>query len=236
MNKEKFNKEWREVSNVTPASIKAVRVFINAHYLGKPPAIVMLCLMLRIKDIPAGCVIYSAPPQEADKRYGGKTWELARVWLLDGVPRNAETWLVAQSIRHIKRNHPEVEHLLSYADPSAGHTGVIYKAGNWLADGMTDDERKSPRCDYVDATTPKWYGFPESQNLGFIIRFGLFLWHLKSLDFHLPLRINPHGFHLGDLHGADQLRRLIGEGGVSDAERLNLFDGLFFAFSIFGQD
>jgi hypothetical protein len=46
---------------------------------------------------------------------------------------------------------------VSYADPSVGHVGTVYKASNWMADGRTDDERKSPRCDYVDANTGKKY-------------------------------------------------------------------------------
>ena len=46
----------------------------------------------------------------------------------------------------------------AYADPSAGHAGTIYKAANWRQDGRTDDERKSPRCDYYDERTGKKYG------------------------------------------------------------------------------
>ena len=155
---DRFNRDWRMVSRIIPASISYVDHFIQRHYLKKRPAIVLLALAMVVNDLPVGCVVYSAPPREADKRYGGKTWELARVYLLDEVPRNAETWLIAQSIKHIKRKFPDVQHLLSYADPSAGHTGVIYKAGNWLEDGRTDQERKTPRCDYVDARTGKKYG------------------------------------------------------------------------------
>lgn len=155
---EQFNRDWRMASKIEPVSVAQVDGFVKAHYLRKRPAIVLLCLMLTVKGTPAGCVIYSAPPMEADKRYGGKTWELARVYLLDEVPRNAETWLIAQSIKYIRRNHPEVCHLLSYADPSAGHRGIIYQAGNWRSDGRTDQERKTPRCDYVDARTGKKYG------------------------------------------------------------------------------
>jgi len=113
---------------------------------------------IRPEPRPVGCVIYSAPPRECDKRYGGKTWELARLYLLDEVPQNAETWLIAQSVKWIKRNHPEVCNLVSYADPSAGHSGTIYRAANWREDGRTDDERKTPRCDYYDARTGKKYG------------------------------------------------------------------------------
>lgn len=143
-----------------PCSIVAVDSFIQAHYLQKRPAIVLLCLMMveRERERNVGCVVYSASPREANKRYGGETWELARLYLLDEIPRNAETWLIGRSIRYIKRFHPTVKTLLSYADPSVGHKGTIYKASNWTADGMTDDERKSPRCDYYDARTGKKYG------------------------------------------------------------------------------
>jgi len=153
-----FDSEWRKSCRVEPVSVTAVDGFIHAHYLHKRPAIVLLALAMMRGSRPLGCVIYSAPPRETDKRYGGKTWELARLYLLDDVPQNAETWLIAQSVKWIKRTHPEVCNLVSYADPSAGHSGTIYRAANWREDGRTDDERKSPRCDYYDARTGKKYG------------------------------------------------------------------------------
>lgn len=153
-----FDSEWRKVCRVEPVSITAVDEFVKAHYLHKRPAIVLLALIMMQESRPVGCVIYSAPPRESDVRYGGKTWELARLYLLDEVPRNAETWLIAKSVKWIKRNRPDVCHLVSYADPSAGHKGTIYVAANWRKDGRTDDERKSPRCDYYDARTGKKYG------------------------------------------------------------------------------
>ncbi len=156
---EKFNAEWRKSCTVRECSVVAVDSFVQAHYLRKRPAIVLLCLMMMHGARPVGCVIYSAPPREADKRYGGKTWELARLYLLDEIPRNAESWLIAASVRWIKRHRREVACLVSYADPSVGHSGVIYRAANWRADGRTDDERKTARCDYFDARTGKgWAG------------------------------------------------------------------------------
>ena len=153
-----FDSGWRKSCSVRRCSIVEVDAFIKAHYLAKRPAIVLLCLVAERDGEPIGCIVYSAPPREADKRYGGKVWELARVYLLDEIPKNAETWLIGQSVRYIKRHHKEVAHLLSYADPSAGHAGTIYKAANWRQDGRTDDERKSPRCDYYDERTGKKYG------------------------------------------------------------------------------
>lgn len=153
-----FDGSWRKVCSIRPCSITEADEFIRAHYLKKRPAIVLLCLLMECEGYPVGCIVYSAPPREADKRYGGKTWELARLYLLDEIPKNAETWLIGKSVRYIKRENPEVKFLLSYADPSVGHEGTIYKAANWKQDGRTDDERKSPRCDYVDARTGKKYG------------------------------------------------------------------------------
>jgi len=153
-----FDALWRKSCTIQPCSIKDVLDFVHAHYLRKRPAIVLACLAMMRGGKKLGCIIYSAPPRECETRYGGKTWELARLYLHDEIPKNAETWLIGQSVKWIKHNHPDVQCLVSYADPSAGHKGVIYKAANWQFDGMTDDGRKTPRCDYVDARTGRKYG------------------------------------------------------------------------------
>lgn len=159
LSKELFDSEWRKCSAIEKCSVAEIDTFIKAHYLGKRPAIVVLALKMTVrKEYTVGIVVYAMPPIQADTRYGGKTWELARLYLLDEIPHNAETWLISQSVRYIKRHHRNVKHLLSYADPSAGHSGTIYKAANWKSDGRTDDERKTPRCDYYDGRTGKKYG------------------------------------------------------------------------------
>lgn len=153
-----FDSAWRRRCLVEPCSITAVETFIQNHYLRKRPAIVLLCLMMREGPRPVGCCVYSAPPKESETRYGGKTWELARLYLLNEIPKNAETWLIAKSVKHIARHHRDVRFLVSYADPLAGHAGTIYKAANWTEDGKTEGDRKSPRCDYYDARTGQKYG------------------------------------------------------------------------------
>jgi hypothetical protein len=153
-----FDSEWRRTCSVRKCSIKDVDQFLDLHYLHKRPAVVLLAMVAERFGAAIGCIVYAAPPRESDKRYGGKTWELARLYLLDEVPKNAETWLIGRSVRYIRQNHPDVEVLVSYADPSVGHSGTIYKAANWRADGRTDEGRKTPRCDYQDARTGKKYG------------------------------------------------------------------------------
>ena len=149
LNTEVFDKEWRDLCEVTEAGAGQLREMVKEHYLGKWPAIQTCSLAMYCGPFIVGMCLFSDPPKETNKRYGGKTWELARLWIRDDIPRNAESWLIAQAVKHIRRTYPEVRFLVSYADPSAGHTGIVYRAANWTADGRTDEDRKSPRCDYV---------------------------------------------------------------------------------------
>lgn len=59
------------------------------------------------------------------------TWlELVR-WCLEGTPNGgSRQWSrVARWLRH---NQPGVTTIVSYSDPSVGHTGALYKACNWV--------------------------------------------------------------------------------------------------------
>ncbi len=60
------------------------------------------------------------------------TWlELSR-WCLTGrAGRNAGSRQHAAAVRLIKRLRPAVTTLVSYSDPSQGHTGALYRACNW---------------------------------------------------------------------------------------------------------
>jgi hypothetical protein len=130
---------------------------IRRHYIGKWPGVCVLILALERAGVAIGVIVFALPPRETSKRYGGETWELARLWLDDTVPQNAETYFIARAVRYIRQHHKSVEMLVSYADPTAGHAGTIYKAANWIADGRTDQDRKTPRFDYADAETGKRY-------------------------------------------------------------------------------
>lgn len=131
------------------------------HYLKRWPGVVVKCYCLLRDGQPVGACVYALPPRETAKRYGGMGWELARLWVDDAMPQNTETWFVAATIRKI-RSECSVDFLVSYADPSFGHEGLIYKAGNWVRDGRTDEERKTPRFDYIAAQSDE--GLFGSQN------------------------------------------------------------------------
>jgi hypothetical protein len=57
--------------------------------------------------------------------------ELTRWCLLDGVPNDgSRQWACVW--RWLYENRPDVTTVVSYSDPSAGHTGALYRACNWL--------------------------------------------------------------------------------------------------------
>jgi hypothetical protein len=152
-----FDGSWRAVSRVEPITRADAAPMIQEHYLGKWPGVCVLTLGLLCCGKPEGVVIFALPPRETFTRYGGLTWELARLWVADHIPANAETYLISRAVKYIRRFRPEVRALVSYADPSVGHKGTIYRAANWTRDGKTDDDRKTPRFDYVDSRTGRKY-------------------------------------------------------------------------------
>lgn len=153
-----FDREWRERCQVVPCSVRDIDEFIGTHYLKKRPAVVTLAMMMLQDVFAIGMIVYALPPVQTSQRYGGLTWEMARLWIDDSVPTNGESWLIAQSVKYIKRNRPDVRMLVTYADPSAGHTGAIYRAANWRHDGRTDEDRKTPKFDLQDMRSGKRYG------------------------------------------------------------------------------
>lgn len=116
---------------------------IRRHYLRRWPGVVTLTLGMRCGLDYVGVIVFALPPRETAQRYGGVTWELARLWIEDRIPRNAESWLIGRAIKYIRANHQQVRFLVSYADPTFGHSGGIYKASNWKSDGLT-----KPASDY----------------------------------------------------------------------------------------
>ncbi len=127
----------------------AVNHLIRSHYLHRWPGVVTAVMALMDASTPIGALVFALPPRETAKRYGVEVaWELARLFVVDETPKNTETWFMARAIKWVRANRPDVQVLVSYADPSAGHSGTIYKAGNWISDGMSDQERNTPRFDY----------------------------------------------------------------------------------------
>ena len=73
------------------------------------------------------------------KKYGeneSEVLELRRLCCIDETPRNTESYFIGKTLRWLKKN-TEVKTIISYADPSFGHTGIIYRASNFKHIGYT---------------------------------------------------------------------------------------------------
>ena len=70
----------------------------------------------------------------ARRQYGSKnTVVLSRMAILDSVPRNGASFLLARSLRLLRRKG--YDFAVTYADPGQGHDGHVYTAAGWTRDG-----------------------------------------------------------------------------------------------------
>jgi len=70
---------------------------------------------------------------------------LTRLVLAPEIPTNAASFLIAQSVKRIKKD-PRWKCLVTYADTWRGHTGTIYRAAGWQYLGLT-----TPETTFVDS-------------------------------------------------------------------------------------
>lgn len=68
-----------------------------------------------------------------------RTTELRRFVLADDCPRNSESRVIGIILRLLTKKG--LQRILSYADPNAGHTGVIYKATGFRLLGKTSKRK-----------------------------------------------------------------------------------------------
>jgi len=62
---------------------------------------------------------------------------LTRLWLSDELLKNSESRIIGIVLRALRAN-TSLKFLVSYADPSQGHLGVIYQATNWIYTGLSE--------------------------------------------------------------------------------------------------
>lgn len=78
----------------------------------------------------AGIVVFAKPTSRRLPQDG--TWlELVRWCLRETPERNSGSQQWGRVVRALRRDYPLVTTVVSYSDPSVGHTGSLYKACNW---------------------------------------------------------------------------------------------------------
>ena len=115
-----------------------VRDFVIArHYTRTVPSAVRFCFGLYEGDRLMGVLLYSYFSRlQSAYRYNNYV-ELGRLCCDDECPPNTGSFFIGATLRHIKRHHHEIEGVISYADPTVGHIGTVYKASNFEEVGKT---------------------------------------------------------------------------------------------------
>ena len=79
--------------------------------------------------------------------------------------KNGESYLISNSIKLIKQQHPDVKCLVSYAAPEMLHKGTIYQASNWKFQPTGNVSSNSQQA-YSDKTKVYFdYGWTHSRTL-----------------------------------------------------------------------
>jgi hypothetical protein len=94
--------------------------------------------------------------------------ELQRLYVADNIlhaMKNGESYLISNSIKLIKQDHPDVKCLVSYAAPEMLHKGTIYQASNWKFQPTGNVVSNSKQA-YSDKTKIDFdYGWTHSRSL-----------------------------------------------------------------------
>jgi len=98
------------------------------------------------EDIMIGAAIFGSLAMkgvaEKYKKLGyTKVIELRRLVLIDDTLRNAESYFIARMLKWIKQN-TDIGLVIAYSDPEQNHTGIVYKASNFVLLGKTAKDHK----------------------------------------------------------------------------------------------
>lgn len=111
------------------------------HYAGGGPntGVFRHGLFLRGGEHILGVAWWLPPTKRAAESVAGEDWRrvlaLSRLVIAPNVPTNGASFLLGQSIRRVRADG-RWSTLVTYADEGEGHTGAIYKATNWVPDGV----------------------------------------------------------------------------------------------------
>jgi hypothetical protein len=95
-------------------------VLDDEHYLGSTG-----CRPRHVYEDEHGVIVFSSP---VSRRLPSKWLELSRWCLVDG--RGSQQW--SSCVRWLRSNGVSATTVVSYADPSVGHTGALYRACGWV--------------------------------------------------------------------------------------------------------
>lgn len=162
------------VRSVPPRVIR--HLIVEHHYLRAMPAACWRCFGVYAGDNLMGAAVFTAGPRHGYRVLTGARPQqvavLARLWLSDDLPKNAESRVIGILLRLLRRER-QWKLLLSYADPAAGHSGIIYRATGWLYLGRGQPSRYLDLGDGELVHPRTAYGRFGANNVGHLLRTGI---------------------------------------------------------------
>jgi hypothetical protein len=120
--------------------------FVETHHYSKNMngLHISYCFKLMDGDTMIGAMVYGSLGMvgvaEKYTSNPSKMLELKRLVCIDETPKNTESYFIGWTLRWLQRN-TDLEMIISYADKTFGHEGVVYKATNFECVGETSAGR-----------------------------------------------------------------------------------------------
>lgn len=114
---------------------------MNKHYAQRMPSISWAFGIFVHKELVGVCT-FGKPASPflcagiCGKEHSSKVYELNRLVVNEGLPKNTLSQFVGFCLRYLKSNDLII---VSFADDGKGHHGYIYQATNWLYTGKTKE-------------------------------------------------------------------------------------------------
>ena len=125
---------------------EAMQLVVANHYLHrKAPCSLAFGLFHKDSLECLGVICYGTPASSSLRKglcgvdQVNNVYELTRLWVDDCVPKNGESFLIGRTLRLLDK-----EIVVSFADTSQEHLGVVYQATNWFYTGLS-----AKRTDWV---------------------------------------------------------------------------------------
>lgn len=132
---------------VEPCPRSEIVDFVETHHYSKNMngLHISYCFKLMDGDTMIGAMVYGSlgmlgVAEKYNPKNPSKILELKRLVCIDDTPKNTESYFIGWTLRWLQRN-TDLEMIISYADKTFGHEGVVYKATNFEYMGETSAGR-----------------------------------------------------------------------------------------------
>ena len=135
---------------------EAMEIILEKHYLHRArPSSYSFGLFEGVELI--GVILYSVPASPSlcmgicGKEERNNVMELARLWIKDDSLPNAESFLIANTMKKLKEDI-----IVSYSEPQHNHRGVVYQATNFIYCGLSA-KRTDPKIRGLENKHPRGF-------------------------------------------------------------------------------